>query len=158
MTGQRVEHVGYPGRQGEIWVPKFANAHVDFWHAAKALGLTADPEPDETREWHMVEWDNRVGVLEVRYLEELTFLPPEPEPTPPTEREKLITEVEHAMWHALHTAEDDKGMGAYVNAEDGMIDATGAGISLRPAAEAALKVFAEDLAKTAARVIDGLSG
>jgi len=137
VTGQRVEHVGFPGRQGEIWVPKFANAHVDFWHAAKALGLTADPEPDEAREWHMVGWDNRPGVVEVRYLEELTFLPPKPEPTPPTEREKLVTEIEHAMWHALHTAEDDKWDGACVIPGDGLIDGH---LSLRPAAEAALDI------------------
>lgn len=139
----RVEHVGFPGRLGTVWTPKYANEHESFYEAAKAQGLTSPSEklPDENENYHMVTWDDRPGVVEVRYLGEL-FVLPEPEPPPePTERDKLITKVEHSMWHALHAAEDEKTMGAHVDFSTGLIDGH---ISLRPAAEAAMRVFYGD--------------
>jgi hypothetical protein len=169
----RVEHKNYPGRVGTVWVPiEFTNVNVSHsaillltdvvdqvtpYEAAGALGLLslAEPPPTELRgEYHMVAWDDRPGVLEVRYLDELTILPEPPAPPEPTGYDRLITKVEHAMWHALREAEDAKRMGAYIISDEGLID--GRDISLRPLAEAALVVFGKDLVLTLTRAINGV--
>lgn len=59
---------------GQTWVPRFANEYGSFYTAAKELGLTADPAPDESRPYVLVHFDDRPGALEVHYRDELEFL------------------------------------------------------------------------------------
>jgi hypothetical protein len=67
------DHCGYE-RGGTVWIPKYANEHTDFYEAAKALGLTADPPPDPGRAYSMVDWDCRPGALQMHYWDDLEIV------------------------------------------------------------------------------------
>lgn len=56
-------------RGGTVWRPK--PSELNDWQVADMLGLTADPQPDPDREFVMVAWDCRPGVLQVHYVDEL---------------------------------------------------------------------------------------
>ena len=60
---------------------------------------------------------------------------------PRSDKDKTLDNIERAMWWALKDAAEHQPMGPLVDPDDQMIDASGAGISLRPAAAAAFDIM-----------------
>lgn len=60
---------------GDVWRPHpsrwYGDALLTDYEIAINLGFTADPPPDPDRQYAMVQWDCRRGVLQLHYWNEL---------------------------------------------------------------------------------------
>lgn len=69
---------GYNDRGGTVWRPsqRAINEHdgLNDWEIARAYGLTADPKPHPDKQFAMVSWDCRQGVLQCHYWDELEVI------------------------------------------------------------------------------------